>query len=1018
MYRSLSFICLLMHSLSVGADDAKTAAMERGFISTEQPYGETHPENQMLDEIEKTPDDETEELAMMRRQFAEADDPVIAEYMANRFPRMGDKAKRIKRYLPFANDDLGNFMRFSPDENINEYLRDQPSMEVNDDQSESIESTGDEKEFLNMDVDHDTDYGSLEDDLMKANHPGMRRLHQYYEDDDLDEDEEIDEEKLFANQFPSLEEMKAKGRFDMDELYQKLAHHRPHDLNSDNMPRPTRSKLRGKQPATTKKEAEVKKPVVDSVVSTRKRPAPAPLPVVSPPKTRKKGKNAKSPVKKQSASASNQTSPKKKKNESVQDKVEEIGETSRSTRSTRTLKKVPVLPLSTPPTKKIRTRSMLRKRAESPKKKAMAETTTVKSPQKTKTTTTKPQSKVKTKAKKVVIKKTSPQKGKPKTNTRKTTSQKSTEIVEKIEPKVQQRRRSTQRSEVAKTPAEKKSVTSPISRPRRRMLRSAEDDKKEEETQMEKTEDENDSAEETKPKDETDVSTTTESKIDDPQEQTKADHHKEQTEMEVVETDDDAGKGKRKLEDGEKEENDAKKTKVDETDKGASLKEDEEMDLDKEGKANNEKETEGKEKSNEKPSALVVDEGKEKDEVKVDVDEKPVESEPVEKEEEKEEKSNDVAANDTEKEKDSVAPTTNQQNNCQAVTETPPEKLLAAEDAITEDEAPVENSTPTTNGIIYETKEVPVMIGRRKLVQNARSEEKKEETAAKHKFSVATYNLQGVEEDKVKQDVEELEADIVCFQQVDSDYYTNKLQPHLKSLGYVGFHHEGNNEQKGLAMFCKTATFEFVDKKECDVYQLVKKDIEEKNLEEKSKEILQSFLNKSSSSALYIKLKSVGSQKTMSVCNTSLTPTDHGMHALQLAVLVRELLNQSEGTANPHLLCGTLNLEENQPGLQVLKDGYLNDESISCLQVCKNVPIQIPEKNALVDLLWTCFQHSSSGFKSSYNVLSKENAPLNNKNSVWHSSDSLRVMGVLDLEVEGNKETCDAIPLYVQFDFN
>ncbi len=62
-----------------------------------------------------------------------------------------------------------------------------------------------------------------------------------------------------------------------------------------------------------------------------------------------------------------------------------------------------------------------------------------------------------------------------------------------------------------------------------------------------------------------------------------------------------------------------------------------------------------------------------------------------------------------------------------------------------------------------------------------------------------------------------------------------------------------------------------------------------------------------------------------------------GLFWLQVSSAIRELVATADGPHNPHLICGDFNAWPETPVYQLVKEGYLNDDSMTSLQNMRSV---------------------------------------------------------------------------------
>ena len=77
---------------------------------------------------------------------------------------------------------------------------------------------------------------------------------------------------------------------------------------------------------------------------------------------------------------------------------------------------------------------------------------------------------------------------------------------------------------------------------------------------------------------------------------------------------------------------------------------------------------------------------------------------------------------------------------------------------------------------------------------------------------------------RIVQEILQVNADVVCLQEVCKAHFEDKLSPDLARLGYAGIHmgYIGPQANDGITIFYKTSCLELLDSKPCPTQKTVK----------------------------------------------------------------------------------------------------------------------------------------------------------------------------------------------------
>lgn len=279
-------------------------------------------------------------------------------------------------------------------------------------------------------------------------------------------------------------------------------------------------------------------------------------------------------------------------------------------------------------------------------------------------------------------------------------------------------------------------------------------------------------------------------------------------------------------------------------------------------------------------------------------------------------------------------------------------------------------------------------------------------------FSVVSYNVSGISSSKHQSLVDELsqlQAAVVCLQEVESEYFESSLNSSLKSQGYTSLFKAGKAMDKGLATCYRSAAFEAVSQHECEVGDLLQKEVENTDLNTEVKSVVATYLQHASP-VLFVKLKHAASGKVVSVANFQLQSQEESVQVLQVAAVIQKLVSVSDGASNSHILCGTFNVDKDSSTIEMIKTGRLNNERMEALKQDAIIPIPDQDKVSVASVMEKSFNHPSS-LKSSYGTILGHELDVQSKvtglvkSSIWFSSSSICATSVLNVDVDALGDT-------------
>ncbi|XP_074663057.1 uncharacterized protein LOC141915434 isoform X2 [Tubulanus polymorphus] len=220
------------------------------------------------------------------------------------------------------------------------------------------------------------------------------------------------------------------------------------------------------------------------------------------------------------------------------------------------------------------------------------------------------------------------------------------------------------------------------------------------------------------------------------------------------------------------------------------------------------------------------------------------------------------------------------------------------------------------------------------------------------------------------------DADIICLQEVDPDYFNDTLKSAFESMGYKAAFRkrvttpENNYFNEGEATFVRSNRFTVVSETSFSLRELAAKLIEENGISEDQKEAVQKYLD-NMAVVLITKVKCNTNGKEITIGNIHVTYDNLKFpdeQCIEIACAMKEIVNIAGGAHNPHMIVGDFNSVPTSAAYQLLRDGYLSSEMIEQLQKLEGITLANGEKKSLVNLMWKGFQHMSPNMASAYFV--------------------------------------------------
>lgn len=255
-------------------------------------------------------------------------------------------------------------------------------------------------------------------------------------------------------------------------------------------------------------------------------------------------------------------------------------------------------------------------------------------------------------------------------------------------------------------------------------------------------------------------------------------------------------------------------------------------------------------------------------------------------------------------------------------------------------------------------------------------------------------------------EIQYLNGDIVCMQEVNPAYFNNTLLPDMRKLGYDGLVMKRTKDyfDEGEATFYKVAAFDLECSKGISLAEVARKEVELGGLRPEVGAAVNRYLDRADV-VLITKLRSKVTGKSFTIGNIHVVwdqMTSPDVQCIQAACAIKEVVGMAGGEGSPHIICGDFNSEWNSPAYQLVLDGYLSDTSIRKLQAVEKLELAEGSKS-LVNHLWRAFQHTSSNLRSSYSTVTGSEPEIttftrhmhSSVDYIFYSSGSLVPVGIL-----------------------
>uniref|UniRef100_A0A8C3KUH6 Angel homolog 2 n=1 Tax=Chrysolophus pictus TaxID=9089 RepID=A0A8C3KUH6_CHRPC len=229
-----------------------------------------------------------------------------------------------------------------------------------------------------------------------------------------------------------------------------------------------------------------------------------------------------------------------------------------------------------------------------------------------------------------------------------------------------------------------------------------------------------------------------------------------------------------------------------------------------------------------------------------------------------------------------------------------------------------------------------------KILESAETDQSNRECEAKFDFTVMSYNIlsQNLLEDNshlykhcrqrlliwtyrfpnILQEIKQLDADVLCLQEVQEDHYRKEIKSSLESLGYhCEYKMRTGRKPDGCAICFKTSKFSLISSNPVEFFR---RDIP--------------LLDRDNVGLVLLLQPKFPCKTNAAICiaNTHLlyNPRRGDIKLTQLAMLLAEIASvapQKNGTFCPIIICGDFNSVPGSPLYRFIKEGKLNYEGLA-----------------------------------------------------------------------------------------
>ena len=176
---------------------------------------------------------------------------------------------------------------------------------------------------------------------------------------------------------------------------------------------------------------------------------------------------------------------------------------------------------------------------------------------------------------------------------------------------------------------------------------------------------------------------------------------------------------------------------------------------------------------------------------------------------------------------------------------------------------------------------------------------------------------------QIMAELEALDGDVVCLQEVETEYFDVALAPAMEELGYAGRAlRKTGDVAEGLAFFYKTSLFEVVEEREISLNELAAEACAAIDVDPAKARVLTDNV----ALAMFVKDKARGLPFCVTVVHGYWNWMQCDVQTFHMALLLQKLAVLTEERETPLILCGDFNLLPTSPGYVLLATGEIEDE--------------------------------------------------------------------------------------------
>ncbi|XP_076444929.1 uncharacterized protein LOC143282923 [Babylonia areolata] len=276
-----------------------------------------------------------------------------------------------------------------------------------------------------------------------------------------------------------------------------------------------------------------------------------------------------------------------------------------------------------------------------------------------------------------------------------------------------------------------------------------------------------------------------------------------------------------------------------------------------------------------------------------------------------------------------------------------------------------------------------------------------------YSYTAEEFLCQDYRHSLLMKELQYLDGDVICLQEVSPDYFNTTLLPAMKGLGYDGLMMCRTKEyyNEGGATFFRTSRFKLESSKQVSLSEAASNMIEKTEVSPAVQRAAKDYLDRADVVVITC-LRCESSGDVITVGNVHLW-WDDDLHpdvkTIQAYCAVQEVVAVS-GSRGAHVICGDFNSDCSSPVYKLVMDGYLCDSSIQTLRRVQGLQLENELSKSLVDHFKAAVHHESGNLKSSYSSVKGSEPELTcYTEKAWvldymfYSADTLHVLGILDI---------------------